>query len=399
MGNNRRILIATGIYKPDYRGPATLLEALPGALRAAGFEVKILTYSDVGGSSEEQLQDGVWRVSRKQGAILRFVKYFWLMKRLSKWSDVMYVTDTYSVGYFAYLLKKVYGKKYIIRFAGDSAWEKAAACGWTRDYIVDFQNKTYDQRIEKLKRRRQKIMLGADKIIAVSNFMANLAKQIGIDGNKIKVVYNSIDFGGVSGDDLSAAANIKNHYGREAKIILTSCQLVPWKGVAGIIKILPALKEKVGQINFLVLGKGQELNNLQALAKELGVSSSVFFLGKIERKQISSYFSAADLFVLNTNYEGLSHTLLEVMRARVSIVTTKIGGNPEVIEDGKEGFLVEYNNSEQLLEASAKILNDKDLTDFFIQNALEKLKKFSWEQTVQETTLILNEVCQVVKIR
>ena len=388
--NNLKILIATGIYPPDFRGPATLLETLPHDLAQRGFEIKVITYSDVPASEDEK--DLVYRVRRNQPALIRYLKYFLQVYKLNDWADAIFVTDTYSVGYFVYLIKKLTGKKYILRFAGDSAWETAVARSWTNDYIVDFQNKIYGRQIEKLKKRRQKILVNADKIIAVSNFIADIAKRIGAGADKIKVIYNSIDFVEERDIDLEAVRNIKNHYGQNSKIIVTACQLMPWKGVDGLIKILPALEKKIGSLSLLVLGEGQELNNLRQLANDLDVAPFVYFLGKIERKHIFNYFKAADLFILNTNYEALSYTLLEVMAASTPIITTNIGGNPEVIENGKNGFLVNYNNQEQLIEAAVKILNDPQLAKNFAAAGKEKLKRFSAEENLKQTVEILKSI-------
>ncbi|MBU1034520.1 hypothetical protein KKD42_01875, partial [Patescibacteria group bacterium] len=151
-----KILIATGIYPPDIGGPSRMLEALSRSLQDNGFEVRILAYAD-----EAVKGDGVYRVSRKQAPFLMYIRYFLRMRELSKWSDVVYVTDVYSVGYFAHLIKKISGKKYIVRFAGDSAWEIATAKGWTNDYITDLQEKVYDKRIEKIKARRKNILANA----------------------------------------------------------------------------------------------------------------------------------------------------------------------------------------------------------------------------------------------
>ncbi len=386
-----KVLIATGIYPPDYRGPATMLEALPSALREKGWLVKILTYSDIKGTKREKNEEWLWRVLRRRLSWLNYLKYFWWLWELAGWAKVIYVTDVYSVGYFAYLMKKVVGKKYVVRFAGDSAWEIAAAAGLTDDYIVDFQKKTYSRRIEKLKERRKKILLAADKVIAVSNFMAELAKLIGVPEEKIRMIYNAVDF--IREEEINAGRvdEIKSQYGGQAKIIVSAGQLVRWKGMAAVIEILPELQEKIGQVNLLILGTGQELANLEKIAEGLNLKESVHFLGKIKRSQIMNYFKAADLFILNTNYEGLSHTLLEVMKVGTPIVTTNIGGNPEVIEDGKSGLLIKYNNHEQLLGAAGKILSDSNFARALTVNASERLKNFNWEKTVQSTTQVLKE--------
>ncbi|MBI4779111.1 GtrA family protein [Candidatus Falkowbacteria bacterium] len=173
-----KILIATGIFPPDIGGPATMIEALVNSL-SGDFKIQVITYAD------RSRPGKVYRIARSKNKFFRYFNYFFRLWLLSLKADILYVTDTYSVGYFVYLLKKLTGKKYIIRFAGDSAWEMAAAAGWADDYITDFQNIKYDKRIEKLKERRKKILVNADAVIAVSNFMAEMAKIIGAREEKI----------------------------------------------------------------------------------------------------------------------------------------------------------------------------------------------------------------------
>ncbi|MFA6551801.1 MAG: glycosyltransferase family 4 protein, partial [Patescibacteria group bacterium] len=105
-----------------------------------------------------------------------------------------------------------------------------------------------------------------------------------------------------------------------------------------------------------------------------------------------NYFKAADLFILNTNYEGLSHTILEVMTAGTPVLTTNAGGNPEIIDNNKDGLLVNFNNEQELLLAAVKILSDRELTDNLVKNASAKLKKFNWSDELAETIKLLKEV-------
>ena len=387
MPNNKKILIATGIYPPDIGGPATILKALISSLEKNNFAVKLITYSDVSKSADDG--DKIFRINRKN--FLNQFLYFFKMLKLAKWAEVIYVTDTYSVGYFAYLIKKLLGRKYLVRFVGDSAWETAVGSGWTTDYIADFQVREYGDKIEKLKKRRQKILINADLIIAVSNFIALIAEQIGVSKKKIRIIYNSVDFI-ASEINESEAQKIKNSLGSDTKIIATACRLTPWKGVDGLIKIMPKLKAKIGPVVLLVLGDGPALEDLQQLAKELKVANEVKFLGRVQHKNVANYFKAADLFVLNTNYEAMSHTLLEVMRVKTPIIATFSGGNPEVIDNNANGLLVEYNNLDQLSAAAVKILSDKNLADNFTQKAADKLKIFNWNKTISETVKVLNEI-------
>ncbi len=378
-----KILIATGIYPPDIGGPATILPTLKKDLKQKGLDVKIITYSNI-----LLKEKNVVRIPKSRFGRL---EYLLRMFFLSFSSSVIYVMDVYSVGYFACLVKKMTGKKYVVRFVGDSAWETAVANGWTSDYIVDFQKKTYDQKIERLKARRKKILVNAEKVVVVSKFLSSIAEAIGVKKEKIRLIYNAVDFVKDESLDLQREKDVKQEFPQGSKIIVTACRLALWKGVDGIIRIMPELKKSFGNIFLLILGDGPESENLKKMAFDLGVEKNVIFKGRIEHEQMIDYFKIADLFILNTNYEGMSHTLLEAMRFGAPIVTTDIGGNPELIENNKEGILVEYNNDSQLMSAVKKILSDVETARTFSANARKKQEDFKWENTVEETASLLKQ--------
>lgn len=373
-GNGKmRILIATGIYPPDIGGPATMLEALISSLSKIDFEIRVITYA-------ERTEPGqIYRISRAQNKILGYFKYFWHLWILSRWADILYVTDTYSVGYFAYLIKKLNGKKYIIRFAGDSAWEMAAGAGWTEDDITDFQKIKYDERIEKLKARRKKILINADAVIAVSNFMAKVAGLIGVRAERITVIYNAVDF---------FAASPK----REAPLnptLVYAGRLVAWKGVAMLIRAMKELKESRSNIILEILGDGPEEAKLKESAGSLGLTENIIFRGRVSEEASHKIFARATIFVLNTNYEGLPHSVLNAMRSGLPVITTPVGGNREVVEDGVNGLLAPYNKLEAWLMAINKLLDDQNLRQKFSANGLETIKRFKWSEVVEKTASLI----------
>ena len=379
--NNRqlKILIATGIYPPDVGGPATLLAALPQALREQGFEIKILTYSDARATVEEK-KAGVFRVSRRSNKIWRYFKYFRLMAKLASWADIVYATDLYSAGRGARWLKKILGKKYIIRFAGDSAWEKAAAAGETKDFISDFEEKKQKPSLEKLKNQRRQVLGGADAVIAVSNFMAGLAQKIGVNPLKIKTIYNSVDF----------FDNLPSRQESQEPVLVYSGRLVPWKSQVVILNILAELKLKYPKIIFEVLGGGPELENLKKITHQLGLNNNVKFSGWVSEPETHKVFARATIFVLNTNYEGLPHSVLNAMQVGLPVITTSLGGNLEVIADGENGLLVPYNDKAAWQEAIEKLLADPALREKLSQNAKKTLEKFRFEEMIAKTVAVIN---------
>ena len=109
-------------------------------------------------------------------------------------------------------------------------------------------------------------------------------------------------------------------------------------------------------------------------------------------KDVMEYFGDGDLFVLNTGYEGFSHQLLEVMSVGMPVITTKIGGNPELVEDGKNGILVEYNNKEDLSKAIKTLFDDKNMTQKLADKARQKVKEFNQDKMISGLVRELTDI-------
>ncbi len=213
--------------------------------------------------------------------------------------------------------------------------------------------------------------------------------KIGVQEERIKVIYNSIDFLDIIGDskvDLKKELNITD------KVILTNARLTPWKGIDMLIKIMPQLIKKYKNIRFVIISEGPERKNLEKLAVDLDVEEHVFFAGRVSRELVVEYLKISDVFVLNTNYEGMSHVLLEAMKVGIPIITTKAGGNPETIKDKETGLLIDYRDKEQWIDAINQILDNPDLSERLVDNAKEDLKRFNWDNLVQETIKIFEEI-------
>jgi glycosyltransferase involved in cell wall biosynthesis len=425
----KKLLIATGIFPPDIGGPATMLSHLAQDLTARGFEIEIITYSN---------SSYVIPANPPAGGVIHVIrinknnklKYFLQMWKLARKVDLIYTTDTYSVGYFAYLIKKLIRKKYILRFTGDSAWETARAKGWTEDYILDFNNgdtggchpdpatagegsRKICNKINKLKSRRNKILFNADKIIVDCEFNKKLAVTAvyperhryrigGAEGsrefqeyiNKITVIPNAVDFTEEIKIEEKEIARIKKEIGEKLQIIMTSCRLTPWKGMDKILEILPELKQKIGAFKFLIMGEGSESEKLKMKSEKLNLENDVIFLGKVPHAETYNYFKSADVFILNSQYEGTSHALLDAMSAGIPILASNVGGNPELIENGVDGFLFEYNNKKEMLFNLEKVLVDTELRKRISLAGQEKVKKFSWDSVVEKTERILKYILE-----
>jgi glycosyltransferase involved in cell wall biosynthesis len=376
MDKKTCVLITTGIFPPDVGGPATMLERLSSDLVNAGFGVTVLTY----GSPEKKARPfklssvlRQWPLPLRQ--IIFFVKTFFLASQ----ADIIYTIDLYSPGYYSMIAAKFWRKKLVVRFAGDSAWETALNRGLTQDDISAFQEKKYGAFIEKRKNRRAKILKSADGIVAVSEFMKNLAVRIGVNSEKIKVIYNAVDF----------FEKIPDRIQPSVPTLVYSGRLTPWKGVGMLIRIVGELKRQYLNITFEILGDGSELEELKALAKNLGLVQNVKFHGNVSEEESHSVFARSTIFVLNTNYEGLSHAILNALNVGVPVITTPVGGNPEVIRDGENGLLAPFDDEIKWLAAVERLLADKALQEKFSENGKKTLARFKWAKLLDETVKTL----------
>jgi glycosyltransferase involved in cell wall biosynthesis len=152
--------------------------------------------------------------------------------------------------------------------------------------------------------------------------------------------------------------------------------------MATIIRVMAARQARGLGGTLLIGGDGGERTRLEALAAELGVTPVVRFLGAIPLHQVPEVIAAADVFLLDTAYEGLSHQLLEVMAAGVPIITTPVGGNVELITHEVEGLLVPVGDIAAYDQAIDRLLDDEALRTNMVAHAKLKAAQFAGHDAV-----------------
>lgn len=332
------ILIATGLYPPDIGGPATYSKILKDELPKRGLSVKILSFGEV----------------RHLPKLVRHLFYAWRVFRLIPKSQVIYVQDPVSVGLPVMVACFLRRRSYFLKVVGDYAWEQGSQRFGVTDLLDDFSvRNNYARPVKILKKIQLTVARRAKKIIVPSEYLKKIVGNWGVDRNKIQVIYNAFEPKDISltkeeaRRDLGLSSN-------EDKILISSGRLVPWKGFATLIEILPEILIDFSGTKLLIAGSGPEKNNLETKIKAKNLSESVKMLGQLERDVLFKYLRASDLFVLNTAYEGFSHQLLEVMSLGTIALVTNIGGNPELIKN--ESQLFEYDDKKKIIEAIKSIL-------------------------------------------
>lgn len=368
-----------------------MIEQLARDLVCRGLEIKVLAF----GQPDHQARP--YQVVKAKNKW----SFGWELFKLGKEADIIYTFDLYTAGFLSWLIgKKMLGKKLVVRFAGDSAWEAAYNKGQITDDIVTFQDKKYGWRISWLKLVRKLILVGADRIVAVSQFMKDLATKIGVAAGKILVIYNSVDF--IEVKNLVERTRALRDYWKVSnfKVLVTGGRLVPWKGIDGLTEVVSELKENVDlpPLKLLVVGEGSDRDRLEKIVEEKKLKSEVIFTGRVPFDEVLYYYNLADIFILNSKYEGMSHMLLEALNFGRPVIASNCGGNSEVIEDEKNGLLVEYNNVEQLRSAIKRMLIEPYWHTSEYQNICrESLKKFNWQNVVDQTMQVFEELITNLK--
>jgi len=361
----KKICILAGIYPPDIGGPAIYSDRLTKELAAT-----VISYS----GRLKKIPKG-----------LRHFLYFLAVLKLVRNCDILYAQTLFSAGIPGLIAAKIFGKKVVAKITGDHAWERFN----TGESVEEFQNKKYGWQIEFCKKMQTSLLKKVSKIIVPSQYLKKIISGWGISPQKIEVIYNAP----ASLLDLTISKKeAQKKIGIEGDIILSVGRLMPWKGFDTLIEIMPDLLKENPNFYLVIVGEGPEKENLKNQISHLKLENRVKLVGGVDHSQMHLYFRAADLFALNTGYEGLSHVILEAMQAGLPIITTNVGGNPELIENGKNGILIDYNNKEQLKEAILRLIGDRDSQEKFKQNSKEMLNMFTWQNIIDKTLEVFSSL-------
>jgi len=239
-------------------------------------------------------------------------------------------------------------------------------------------------------------MLGrSNRIIAVSDFTRReLLQYYKVKEAKIRVIHNgvNVDKFKPAADKLKAKTELD--FNPEDKAILSVGRLYARKGLFTLIESMAMVKRKFKNAKFIIAGKGlsKEMNKLVSYATKLGVKDNIVFTGYFPDKKLPKLYQAADIFAFSTFYENLPFAVLEAMSTGLPVVTTTVGGIPEMIDSGKNGFLVEPADSRALADRILYYLEHSEAASemgFLARKTVENY--FDWRLIVKKVVKVYDE--------
>jgi glycosyltransferase involved in cell wall biosynthesis len=252
--------------------------------------------------------------------------------------------------------------------------------------IFDYVERLNDLTVGKLN------LKAADKIIAISGATKDYVLRLGAKPSKVKVIYNGVDLKKFR-LNIGKREEMRKKLGipREAVVALTVRRLVYKNGIDTLIDSANEVIKKNPIIQFLVVGKGPDMENIKMQVMQLGLSSNFRLAGFVSDDDLPSYYNLADLFVLpSKSGEGLPLVALEAMACGLPVIATDVGGIREILME-KYGKLVPPNRPELL---AAAILDFASIDFSTLKMELRAMveEHFSWDSNVEKLIVIYEEL-------
>lgn len=325
-------------------GAESYVALVARSLKSLGYNIFI---ASAGGALAVELQ--------KEG-----IKHFFLPIRLSKFISGL-------------LLKRIVEKYNIDLIHANSEAAGIVAVKTRQKYNLDIPIVYTAHGV--LPAKVKDIINQVDKIIAVSNFSREVAIKEGFSANKIEVVYNGVDIDKFKPhEEKRNLLRKKYNIPQDAftMIIVSRIKNLRNKGHQHLLNVLSEY-EVSKYWHLVVIGKGKGLGSLKQKVKEHNLQDRVHLLG--HKTDVENYEDMADVVVLPSYFETFGLVLAEGMAMEKPAVAFKVGGVPEVIEDNKTGFVVDYDNDDELVEKLAILAKNPDLCKQMGIQARKKVAK------------------------
>lgn len=219
-----------------------------------------------------------------------------------------------------------------------------------------------------------------------------LVVEDGFAPEKVRVIYNGIDIAKFQHNP-SARERLFPGTGECKLVVLVGNMHTDVKGHPWLIDCAPAVLKEFPEVRFVFAGDGERKVDFEQQIAKLSVESKFVFMGR--RQDIPEILACCDIGVLPSRAEGMSNALLEYMAAQLPVIASRVGGNPELVEDGITGLLVPPENADALADAVLKLLRDPQLARRVALNGHEFVtQNFSFERLARDVDAMYSELLQ-----
>jgi len=228
---------------------------------------------------------------------------------------------------------------------------------------------------------QQKALHRANLILAISDHTkAEVIRHTGVSPNKVRIFPCTLD----PNWSLDPYAAISQS---SPPIMLSVARLTKddrYKGIDNVIRSLPSVLLEAGPVQYRIVGEGDDVPRLRALASELGVSSYVEFIGGVSDAELRNEYQRCSIFVMPSNKEGFGIVFLEAMAYGKPTVGGAFGGTPSVVKNGETGLLVDPASVSEITSSITRLLSDDALRERYGRAGHRRLlDQFTFEKFEQ----------------
>lgn len=296
---------------------------------------------------------------------LLFIKKIIELTRKSRF-DIIHVQGSAPDDYAGYLLSKKLKIPYIQTLHGDAL------------LYLSTKGKRFS---------RSKIAIEkADAIIAVSSKIEEKIYELTNRKENIFKVLNG--YTPLNIDEMS-----NNNYNTNDAIIniLFAGNLIPQKGCDFLIEAFSKLQSKYSNLILQIAGTGTEDNNLKKKAKKMGINDKVMFYGYLKHKRLMLLMSQCDIFIMPSWNEAFGIVYLEAMSFEKPVIGTLGEGICDLIEDSKNGLLVEPKSVDSIVDKLTILIENKEFRDQIGENGYKSIKELTWEFNAKQIINVYNK--------
>lgn len=229
-----------------------------------------------------------------------------------------------------------------------------------------------------------------NKIICISDYIKKVLISDGIDSGKLVTIRSGADISKfdkvIPSNEFRVSMGVKNG----ECLIGTVAAFAGHKDYPNLLKAFSIVLKKYPNTKLCIVGDGPLKNKVYSIAEELKIIENIIFTGFVNN--VGEYLNSFDIFVLASKKEGLGTSIIDALSVGLPVVTTRSGGIPELINNDKNGILVEPKNPEYLAEAIMELLINPEKRLKLGKYAKESSKQFSVDETVKQNICEYNRL-------
>ncbi|AHK78199.1 glycosyl transferase family 1 [Ectothiorhodospira haloalkaliphila] len=241
------------------------------------------------------------------------------------------------------------------------------------------------------KKQIQQALKGASIVLSVADSLRQDAIAWGHPPDHVRVVGNGVDLDRFGPEDRRSS---RDRWGlpANARLLVSVGGLTERKGFHRIIDVMPSLLRRIPDLHFVIAGgatpEGNNEPQLRQQIQDLKLEDRVHLLGPVSPDELKYVYSAGDVFALATRFEGWANVFLEASACGLPIVTTRVGGNAEVVNSPDVGVLVPFGDAKALEDALHQALTTTWNTEVILRHARDN----AWQQRIPELVDIFRDI-------